>query len=146
MGEFSSTFPAAEIPVRDLTELGIALPKQPCPTYLTINHISELKATRALAAEWAKANIRFNSIAPSTAETGMYLTPSDQKLMSRIGPNLDVAGLEDTPENRLTLADLIPLGRLCKVSDVANMACFLASDEASYITGAQVPVDGGRAI
>jgi NAD(P)-dependent dehydrogenase (short-subunit alcohol dehydrogenase family) len=68
------------------------------------------------------------------------------KLMTRIGTNLDVAGLDDSPENRLRLADLIPLGRLCKVSDVANMACFLASNDASYITGAQVPVDGGRAI
>jgi len=67
-------------------------------------------------------------------------------LISRIRTNLDIAGLVDTPENRLRLADLIPLGRLCKVSDVANVACFLASDEASYITGAQVPVDGGRAI
>jgi 3-oxoacyl-[acyl-carrier protein] reductase len=76
----------------------------------------------------------------------MYLIPIGHKLMSRIGMNLDVAGLDDSPENRLRLADLIPLGRLCKVSDVANMACFLASDEASYITGAQVPVDGGRAI
>ena len=66
--------------------------------------------------------------------------------LRRIGTNLDIAGLNDSPENRVKLADLIPLGRLCKVSDVANMACFLASDEASYITGAQVPVDGGRAI
>jgi 3-oxoacyl-[acyl-carrier protein] reductase len=134
------------IPVHDHTVHGTVPPKQLFRTYLTIKHITDLKATRALAAEWAKANIRFNSIAPSTAETGMYFIPSGQKLMSRIGPNLDVAGLDDSPENRLRLADLIPLGRLCKVSDVANMACFLASDEASYITGAQVPVDGGRAI
>jgi NAD(P)-dependent dehydrogenase (short-subunit alcohol dehydrogenase family) len=41
--------------------------------YLTRIYNIKLQATRALAAEWAKANIRFNSIAPSTAETGMYL-------------------------------------------------------------------------
>jgi 3-oxoacyl-[acyl-carrier protein] reductase len=67
-------------------------------------------------------------------------------LTHRLGTNLDIAGLEDTPENRDKLADPIPLGRLCKLSDVANTACFLASDDASYITGVQIPVDGGRAI
>jgi NAD(P)-dependent dehydrogenase (short-subunit alcohol dehydrogenase family) len=68
------------------------------------------------------------------------------ELNYRLGTNLDIAGLEDTPENRDKLADPIPLGRLCKLSDVANTACFLASDDASYITGVQIPVDGGRAI
>jgi 3-oxoacyl-[acyl-carrier protein] reductase len=40
----------------------------------------------------------------------------------------------------------IPLGRVCKPEDVANMACFLASDEATYITGAAFDVDGGRGV
>jgi 3-oxoacyl-[acyl-carrier protein] reductase len=40
----------------------------------------------------------------------------------------------------------IPLGRVCKPEDVANMTCFLASDEATYITGAAFDVDGGRGV
>ena len=58
------------------------------------------------------------------------------------------AGLEDNEATRKSLeaAAPIPLGRLCKMSDVANAVCFLASDEAEYITGAQLAVDGGRAI
>jgi len=56
------------------------------------------------------------------------------------------AGMEDTPESREKMTGVIPLGRMCEVSDVGNAVAFLASDEASYITGAQLAVDGGRAI
>jgi 3-oxoacyl-[acyl-carrier protein] reductase len=56
------------------------------------------------------------------------------------------AGLQDNEEARKALVAPIPLGRMCKMSDVANAVCFLASEEAEYITGAQLPVDGGRAI
>jgi 3-oxoacyl-[acyl-carrier protein] reductase len=57
-----------------------------------------------------------------------------------------VLGKEDTPENRAPLLASIPLGRFTAVTDVANAACFLASDEASYITGTLMEVDGGRCI
>ena len=59
---------------------------------------------------------------------------------------MDIAGFDDTPENREKMVESIPLGRMCKASDVGNLVCFLCSDEADYITGAQVPVDGGRVI
>jgi 3-oxoacyl-[acyl-carrier protein] reductase len=65
---------------------------------------------------------------------------------NRLGTNLDIAGLEDTPDNRQKMVDSIPLKRMCKASDVGNLVCFLCSDEADYITGAQVPVDGERII
>jgi 3-oxoacyl-[acyl-carrier protein] reductase len=57
-----------------------------------------------------------------------------------------VLGKEDTPENRAPLLASIPLGRFTAVTDVANAACFLASDEASYMTGTLMEVDGGRCI
>lgn len=57
-----------------------------------------------------------------------------------------VIGKEDTPENRAPLLASIPLGRFTAVTDVANAACFLASDEASYMTGNLMEVDGGRCI
>lgn len=57
-----------------------------------------------------------------------------------------VLGKEDTAENRKPLLASIPLGRFTAVTDVANAACFLASDEASYMTGTLMEVDGGRCI
>ena len=49
-------------------------------------------------------------------------------------------------DRREKILDSIPLGRVCKPEDVANMTCFLASDEATYITGAAFDVDGGRGV
>ena|SRR2546423_2926042 len=54
---------------------------------------------------------------------------------NRLGTNLDIAGLDDTPENRGNMVEAIPLRRMCKASDVGNVVCFLCSDEADYITG-----------
>jgi 3-oxoacyl-[acyl-carrier protein] reductase len=56
----------------------------------------------------------------------------------------ELMGGTDTPEMRAKFMATIPLGRLCQPADVANTALFLASEEASFITGAIVPVDGGR--
>lgn len=57
-----------------------------------------------------------------------------------------VMGGTDTPEGRAKITAGIPLGRLATPADVANAASFLASDEASFITGIELPVDGGRAL
>ncbi|KAK0213280.1 hypothetical protein DFS33DRAFT_1449900 [Desarmillaria ectypa] len=51
---------------------------------------------------------------------------------------------EDTPENRASFLQTIPMNRLCDPEDIANMATFLASDEVSFITGTIYEVDGGR--
>jgi len=53
---------------------------------------------------------------------------------------------EDTPQKRAQFVATIPLGRLSHPSDIATAAVFLASDEASFITGACLEVDGGRCI
>jgi NAD(P)-dependent dehydrogenase (short-subunit alcohol dehydrogenase family) len=55
-------------------------------------------------------------------------------------------GLPDTPENRAKFTSNVPLGRLADPSDVANMCLYLGSDEASFINGADLVVDGGRCI
>ena len=55
-------------------------------------------------------------------------------------------GLSDTPENRARFIAGIPLGRLSRTQDVAAAALFLASDEAEFITGVELPVDGGRCV
>ncbi|KAL1963346.1 hypothetical protein VTN77DRAFT_8467 [Rasamsonia byssochlamydoides] len=88
-------------------------------------------ATKGLAAELAKDNIRCNAICPVVGETAMIPL---------------VLGKQDTPENRQTYLSGIPLGRFATPADVANAAAFLASDEASFITGIELPVDGGRSL
>ena len=81
--------------------------------------------TKSIAVRYAKDNIRCNSIHPSTVETAL------------------VQAMLQDPERRRERLGEVPLGRLATVADVANMLAFLASDEASFINGAAIPVDGG---
>jgi len=86
--------------------------------------------SRSMAAELAPDNIRVNVINPVAGETAM--------LAQFMG--------EDTPEMRQKFVASIPLGRLSLPSDIATAAVFFASDEAAFITGACLEVDGGRCI
>ena len=54
--------------------------------------------------------------------------------------------MPDTPENRAKFISNVPLGRLCEPEDVAGACLFLASDDANFITGINMEVDGGRAV
>ena len=87
--------------------------------------------TKSLAVELAPDNIRVNVIAPVMGVTGM------------LG---DFMGVPDTPENRARFIASIPLGRLAVPQDIANAALFLASDDAAFLTGVELPVDGGRTV
>ena len=87
--------------------------------------------SKSLAVELAPDNIRVNAICPVMGETGLL-----EKFM----------GVPDTPENRQRFIATIPLGRLCRASDVGAVALFLASDAAAFLTGMEVPVDGGRTV
>jgi 3-oxoacyl-[acyl-carrier protein] reductase len=89
-----------------------------------------ITTSRSMAAELAPHNIRVNIINPVAGETAMLA---------------DFMG-QDTPEMRAKFIATIPLGRLSLPSDVATAAVFLASDEASFITGACLEVDGGRCV
>lgn len=86
--------------------------------------------SRSMAAELAPDGIRVNVINPVAGETGM--------LAQFMGV--------DTPEMRAKFIASIPLGRLSLPSDVAAAAVFLASDEAGFITGVCLEVDGGRCV
>ena len=88
-----------------------------------------IAATRQLAAEGAPHGVRANCISP-----GMIATPGARENI--LAP--------DHPMN--TIAGAIPLGRLGTAEDVINAAVFLVSDEASYITGANLVVDGGWSV
>jgi 3-oxoacyl-[acyl-carrier protein] reductase len=52
----------------------------------------------------------------------------------------------DPAEGRKLYENSVPIGRICQPDDIANMVAFLASDEASFITGATYDVDGGRGL
>ena len=81
--------------------------------------------TKAVAVKYAGDNIRCNSVHPSTADTAI------------------VQDLFKDPLKKKERLDEIPLGRLASKADIANAVLFLASDEASFITGVALPVDGG---
>ncbi|WP_299844321.1 SDR family oxidoreductase [uncultured Paracoccus sp.] len=87
--------------------------------------------SRSLAVELAPDNIRVNCIAPVMGATGLL-----EQFM----------GVPDTPENRERFIATIPMGRLSQPRDIANAALYLASDEADFITGVVLEVDGGRTI
>jgi 3-oxoacyl-[acyl-carrier protein] reductase len=85
--------------------------------------------SRSMAAELAPDKIRVNCVAPVIGETGLL-----ESFM----------GLPDTAANRAKFIATIPLGRLSRPRDVANACLYLASDEAEFITGVVLEVDGGR--
>jgi 3-oxoacyl-[acyl-carrier protein] reductase len=87
--------------------------------------------SRSMAAELGPDKIRVNVVNPVIGETGML-----EMFM----------GMPDTPENRKKFLAGIPMGRFSKPLDVANAALFLASDEAEFVTGACLEVDGGRCV
>ena len=88
-------------------------------------------ASKALAAELGPDRIRVNCVNPVIGETALLA---------------EFMGVEDTPENRKRFLAGIPLGRFSTPQDVANATLFLASDEAEFITGVCVEVDGGRCV
>lgn len=94
------------------------------PAYVAAKH-GVVGLTKNAAIEYAQAGIRVNSVGPAFIHTPM------------------IAALEDTPDTLDMLVSLHPMGRLGEPEEVAALVIFLSSDEASFITGAYYPVDGG---
>lgn len=80
---------------------------------------------RAMALDWARRSIRVNVVAPGYVATDL------------------TAGLQQNEKQLSSLTDNTPLNRLAQPAEIADLVVFLASDSASYITGAVYPVDGG---
>lgn len=98
-------------------------------------HYSAAKAgvigfTRGLAVELARDGIRVNAIVPGYIRTAQLLSEEH---------SLGAAGVEKA-------AEFIPLGRVGEPDDIADVALFLASDKARYITGQALVVDGGLSV
>ena len=82
--------------------------------------------TKSVALEIAKSGIRVNGVAPGPTDTGM------------------LTRFTGTPEDKAALVKGVPMGRLGLSEELANAIVFIASDEASFITGHVLNVDGGR--
>jgi len=85
--------------------------------------------TRHLAKEMGKHNIYINAVAPG---------------ITMSGPRVEALWNQKSEQEKKKVLDSIPLNRLGKPEDVANVVLFLASEEASYITGATIDSNGGR--
>ena len=84
--------------------------------------------TRALALDHAQDNIRINAVCPGEVNTPMIQSERDEPV---------------TPELMARLASTVPTGRLADPAEIARVVLFLASDDASYMTGSLVNVDAG---
>ncbi len=87
--------------------------------------------TKALALEVADAKIRVNGLCPVAGETPMLK---------------DFLGDSNQEETHKKFIATVPLGRLAMPADLANAALYLCSDEADFITGVMLEIDGGRSI
>lgn len=98
--------------------------------YVTSKH-AVIGMMRSAALECAPSNIRVNTVNPSPVETRMM-----RSLEEGSSPG-NAQSAHDAIANR------IPLGRYGEATDVANIMCFLAGDEAEFLTGGVYMVDGG---
>ena len=116
-----------------ILNIGSTSGRRPRPglTWYSASQAAASLLARSLAVELGGDGIRVNVISPVMGETGL---------------RGDFMGLADTPEDRARLVATIPLGRLPRPHDVAAAALWLASDEAGFITGVELPVDGGRSV
>ncbi len=88
--------------------------------------------TKTAALELAPAGIRVNAVCPSPIETRMM-----RSIEARISP-------DDPEAAKKTTTKQLPLGRYGEPEEVADLVVFLCSDQASYINGSIIPIDGGR--
>jgi len=93
--------------------------------YVASKHAVE-GLTKSVALEVAKSGIRVNAVAPGPTDTGM------------------LTRFTGTPENKAALVTTVPMGRLGLTEELANAIVFIASDEASFINGHILNVDGGK--
>jgi NAD(P)-dependent dehydrogenase (short-subunit alcohol dehydrogenase family) len=93
--------------------------------YVASKHAVE-GLTKSAALELARSGIRINAVAPGPTDTGM------------------LTRFTGTPENKASLVTTVPMARLGLAEELANAIVFVASDEASFITGHVLNVDGGK--
>ncbi len=108
-----------------------ALRPRPGLTWYNASKGAVVVMTKSMAVELAPDDIRVNALCPVAGDTPM------------LGAFL---GGEVTNEMYAKFVETVPLGRLSTPRDIANVAAFLASDEAAFLTGVCIEIDGGRCI
>jgi len=91
-----------------------------------------INATKTMAVEYGPKGIRFNSVCPVFA--------------AGTGLSSKFLGKDDNEANRAGFVATVPLGRSSAPDDIANACLYLSSEEGSFITGIDLPVDGGRCV
>lgn len=86
--------------------------------------------TRAMARDCARDGIRINAVCPGDTDTPMIAAEIAQRGLDEVSTRADYDAA-------------VPLGRMGRPDEIAKLVRFLASDDASYMTGAAVPIDGG---
>jgi NAD(P)-dependent dehydrogenase (short-subunit alcohol dehydrogenase family) len=95
---------------------------------LHVSKAADFQLARNLAVEFGPYNVRVNCVAPGLVKTDF------------------ARALWDNPQTLERMLSNTPLGRIGQPEDIAGAAAFLASDEASYVTGQVLVVDGGATI
>ena len=107
-----------------------ALRPRPGLTLYNASKAAAVNLTKTMSVELATYNIRVNALCPVASDTPMLAT-----FMG-----------DDTPELRAKFVSSVPLGRFSTPEDLAGAALYLASDDATFITGVALEVDGGRCV
>lgn len=115
----------------NILNIGARAPKpEGAPTQVT--RAAGLALTKVLAGEYAPHNVLVNALL-----TGTIITDQVRRRHERLGVN------ETLDQQIIEEGKRVPIGRMGTAEEYANMACFLASDAATYITGTAINVDGG---
>ena len=88
--------------------------------------------TSSLALDFAKYKIRVNAVAPGAVDTEMVSSLKKE--------------INSIKQYNQRMKETHPIGRIGSPQEIANVICFLVSEESSFMTGITVPVDGGRSI
>ncbi len=87
--------------------------------------------TRAMALDHAHENIRVNAVCPGDTDTPMLDAEAGQRG-------------QDPAAARREIAAAVPVGRIARPEEIAKLTAFLVSDDATYMTGAALAIDGGN--